>query len=92
VTCSFAGIFRICETGLGDADTPNLSGAGGLEPDRGGAELTLSFNADFNVPGENGGVGASERCDEFNGRGVDPRERVDIVPPVLGCCGVLVSD
>ena len=38
--------------------------------------------------GENGGVGASGRLDEFGGRGVDPLD------PVLGpnCTGVLCED
>jgi hypothetical protein len=43
-------------------------------------------------PGENGGVGASGRLDEFEGRGVDP---LDPVPgPALGpnCTGVLCED
>lgn len=85
VTCSFAGMLRICETGRGEADTPNLNGAGGMDPDRRGAEFIVSFSAFFNVVGENGGVGASERCAEFSGRGVDPRDTVGIVPPVFGC-------
>lgn len=85
MTCSLCGMWRMCDTGRAGDPRASLDCGGGVGNAFGGIDKDSSLRAAWSCPGENGGVGASGRLEETNGRGVEPR---DIVPAVLGT-GVL---